>query len=110
MQKSVIANGLAATTTTGTGGTVLMNWAKLEKYNWLLFSLQNNDGSINVTMTVETSQDGSRPDIENNAVLITPGAQGSVQIGPDQMRRWFRLIGTAASGTPAVTYEVLGGE
>lgn len=81
-------------------------------YHTLLFVLINNDASNSVTMTVETSEDGTHPDANLIWNVTCPaGKQVSVEVGPGVLRRYWRLSGTGvvpSYPTTSVTWAIRG--
>lgn len=79
--------------------TIIYDWNNLGgEYYQILFYLVNNDLTNACTLIIETSEDGVHPDINATSIVIPPGNQGSLEIGPEQLRRFWRL--TAHSPSP----------
>ena len=75
----------------------------------VLFSVQNVDAVNSATITMETSQDGSSVDLQAPQYTIAPGQQCSMEISPQQLRRYFAITAQAVAGSVALTYEVVTG-
>jgi hypothetical protein len=75
--------------------TTLLSFANGDlgtKYSTLLFVLINNDVSENANLLIETSEDGTAADAQEKYALVAPaGQQTSVEIGPNIVRRYWRL-------------------
>lgn len=84
-----------------TEDTVLMDWINGGDLYQILFYVANLDLTQSVTMVIETSETGSHPDINAPSIVVPPGRQGSLEIGPAQLRRWWRLL--ASSESPGFT-------
>jgi hypothetical protein len=87
-----------STTTSVSTLTVLKNWTDLGgTHNQLLFWLSNTDATNYVDLFIETSEDGVRPDIHVETVRVPAGKQGSKEIGPFQLRRYWRVSAQTVS-------------
>lgn len=105
-------NELSGTTNVSTL-TVLKAFTNLgSAYHTLLFCLQNTDNSNNVTLLVETSEDGVYPDTNVKWTIACPAQkQASVEIGPGLLRRYWRVSAYSDSpgyATVAVKWAVRG--
>lgn len=80
--------------------TALLAYSNLgQAYSALLFALVNN-GASPVTLFIDTSEDGAAIDAAAQQTLTAaPGQQCSLEVGPEQMRSFFRL--TAQTVGPA---------
>ena len=87
--------------------TAMMAARDLSPFQGLLFAFLN-DGAALVTILLEWSEDGTVWDGENQSVDVLPAQQRSLVVGPGQLRSFYRISGTAASGTQAVRYIVKG--
>lgn len=77
--------------------TVLLPWSQFGFDLQRLRFVTVNLGVDLAQLIVETSEDGTHPDNDPNAgagktVMVQPGGQSTVDIGPDQAERaWWRL-------------------
>jgi hypothetical protein len=87
--------------------TVLLPFTALgDRYNSLLFYCLNTDAGDDVYFTVETSEDGTHGDVATQTVVIPAGGQGSIEVGPYLLRKYWRLSAhTVAPGYPAATVQ-----
>lgn len=89
--------------------TPLFAFANYSRYRNLLFTFVNTDATNSVTITVETSQDGTHPDINVYTYVLPAGKQCSLEVSPPKLRRYFRASGQTAGPTVATTYQIEGG-
>jgi hypothetical protein len=82
--------------------TPLMAWTRLDLYPGIFIALLN-DGANEVTVTIETSEDGVLVDSgATYTIVAAPGTQGSVELSSTQMlmRRYWR-VSAIATGAPS---------
>lgn len=96
----LIASGAAVNVSTL---TPLVEWTSVTDFVKALFALQNTDGVNGVSLIVETSEDGVHPDAEFWRAIAPAGDQVSYEIGPKEMRKFYRMSAvTASPGFPTV--------
>lgn len=90
--------------------TVLKAWTNLGSYyHTLLFVVQNTDATNATTVTIETSEDGVYPDANVLYTVNVPAQkQGSIEIGPGIIRRYWRVSAVTAGPTVALKWAVRG--
>jgi hypothetical protein len=78
--------------------TVLKAFTNLgSSYHTLLFCVQNTDAVNDVTLVVETSEDGVYPDASVVWVVSCPAQkQATVECGPGILRRFWRVSAHSA--------------
>lgn len=75
----------------------LVEYTEWDDHDLLLFAVINMSEADPVTVLIDTSEDGVADDQDSHAELaIQPGKQGSLEIGPLQTRRFFRLTAHTA--------------
>lgn len=101
-------NELAGTTNVA-ALTVLKAFTNLGSgYHTLLFALQNTDASNSVDMVIETSEDGVFSDTTKWTISTPAQKQGSLEVGPGLLRRFWRISAVTAGPTVAVKWAVRG--
>jgi hypothetical protein len=83
--------------------TPLSSWIYMLDFVTGLFAVQNLDVTNNVTLIVETSQDGVHPDVVNFQATAPPGDQASYEVGPKFIRSYFRLSAVTDDPFPTVS-------
>lgn len=92
--------------------TPLLPFYDFSKFQVVLLTVQNVDPTNSVTVYFETSEDGFSVD---NALTyqftILPGEQCSLEVGPQQVRKYYSIAAETASPFPVaqVTFEVRAG-
>ena len=93
--------------------TPLLPFTSFNRYQQLLFAVQNLDPTNVVVVTIETSEDGVSVDTQLvYQYQIGPGQQCSLEIGPGNLRNFFSI--TAQTQGPSfptadVTFQVKAG-
>jgi hypothetical protein len=105
----VISSGTANVSTL----TVIKAFIPLgHEYHTLVFVVTNLDATNTVTMLVETTEDGTHPDAVAKWTVDIPALkQGSVELGPNVLRKYWRISANSPSPTfptCAVTWEIKG--
>lgn len=92
--------------------TTLVDWHDYgARYHMLLFYLINNDVSNDCFLVIQTSEDGVHPDVNSPTVTVAPQSQGSLEVGHQQIRKYWRLLAKTNSltyPTVNVSYGVRG--
>lgn len=94
-----------------TGLTVLFAFTDLSAYDELLIACVVDGTSANsCTFQVDTSQDGSAPDMDHSLTssVIAAGNGTSFLISAGNIRKFYRLEATPSAGTAKIKWQVTG--
>lgn len=97
------------TVTSGSGVSVstltpLTSWVSVVNFVKVLFALQNTDVMNEVSLIVETSEDGATPDAVFWRATAPAGEQVSYEVGPKDVHQFFRMSAvTDSPGFPTVS-------
>jgi hypothetical protein len=78
---------------------VLMPWQSLGGLRRVLFAVANLSSTETVTLVADTSEDKLYVDALGQVITIPPLSQGSLELGPDALRTFWRL--SASTQGPA---------
>jgi hypothetical protein len=111
--RCTVEDVVTQTSATVSTSTALQAWVNAgdgssKGFASLLFYLINQDATSSVTMVIETSEDGVHPDQAAISITATPGKQVSHEVGPYQLRSYWRLSATTSGSNVPVKFGIRG--